>query len=307
MLQEKNFFHKVSERLSNPNIFVLQNRWDQTAGEPDLVQVSLHVTPDRTDTGQDRQTTHHRHMRQETSYGIPDRTGKLHTTGTWGRRHRTGYRTGQANYTPQAHGAGDIVRHTWTGQANYTPQAHGAGDIVRDTGQDRQTTHHRHMGQETSYGIPDRTGKLHTTGTWGRGHRTGHRTGQANYTPQAHGAGDIVRDTGQDRQTTHHRHMGQETSYGIPDRTGKLHTTGTWGRRHRTGYWTGQANYTPQAHGAGDIVRDTGQDRQTTHHRHMGQETSYGIPDRTGKLHTTGTRGRRHRTQGDTLRLVTES
>ena len=33
MLTEKKFFHKVSERLSNPNIFVVHNRSDAFAGE----------------------------------------------------------------------------------------------------------------------------------------------------------------------------------------------------------------------------------------------------------------------------------
>ena len=33
MLTEKNFFHKVSERLSKPNIFVVHNRSDAFAGE----------------------------------------------------------------------------------------------------------------------------------------------------------------------------------------------------------------------------------------------------------------------------------
>lgn len=30
---EKEFFHKVSERLSKPNVFILNNRWDATAYE----------------------------------------------------------------------------------------------------------------------------------------------------------------------------------------------------------------------------------------------------------------------------------
>lgn len=34
---EKKFFHKVSERLSKPNIFVLNNRWDASANEAELV------------------------------------------------------------------------------------------------------------------------------------------------------------------------------------------------------------------------------------------------------------------------------
>jgi len=33
MLTEKKFFHKVSERLSNPNIFIVHNRWDCSAGD----------------------------------------------------------------------------------------------------------------------------------------------------------------------------------------------------------------------------------------------------------------------------------
>lgn len=34
---EKNFFRKVSDRLSKPNIFILQNRWDASAAEPEYV------------------------------------------------------------------------------------------------------------------------------------------------------------------------------------------------------------------------------------------------------------------------------
>ncbi|XP_052759723.1 mitofusin-1-like isoform X2 [Mya arenaria] len=36
---EKNFFHKVSARLSKPNIFILQNRWDISAFEDDVDEV----------------------------------------------------------------------------------------------------------------------------------------------------------------------------------------------------------------------------------------------------------------------------
>ena len=36
MLTEKKFFHKVSERLSKPNIFVVHNRSDAFAGEVSL-------------------------------------------------------------------------------------------------------------------------------------------------------------------------------------------------------------------------------------------------------------------------------
>ncbi|XP_056016681.1 mitofusin-2-like isoform X2 [Ostrea edulis] len=39
MQTEKNFFHKVSSRLSKPNIFILQNRWDISVGEDDLEEI----------------------------------------------------------------------------------------------------------------------------------------------------------------------------------------------------------------------------------------------------------------------------
>jgi len=32
-VQEKDFFHRVSERLSKPNIFILNNRWDASDDE----------------------------------------------------------------------------------------------------------------------------------------------------------------------------------------------------------------------------------------------------------------------------------
>ncbi|KAL0131158.1 hypothetical protein PUN28_002611 [Cardiocondyla obscurior] len=35
MVTEKNFFHKVSTKLSKPNIFILNNRWDASASEPE--------------------------------------------------------------------------------------------------------------------------------------------------------------------------------------------------------------------------------------------------------------------------------
>lgn len=35
---EKDFFHKVSERLTKPNVFILNNRWDATAYEPETVE-----------------------------------------------------------------------------------------------------------------------------------------------------------------------------------------------------------------------------------------------------------------------------
>lgn len=46
--QEKLFFHKVSERISKPNIFILHNRWDASVSEPEYVEevsvrVPLHV------------------------------------------------------------------------------------------------------------------------------------------------------------------------------------------------------------------------------------------------------------------------
>ena len=43
-LQEKKFFRKVNQRLSRPNIFILNNRWDATALEPDMMElVSKHL------------------------------------------------------------------------------------------------------------------------------------------------------------------------------------------------------------------------------------------------------------------------
>jgi len=39
MLTEKKFFHKVSERLSRPNIFIIHNRWDCSAGEEEQAEV----------------------------------------------------------------------------------------------------------------------------------------------------------------------------------------------------------------------------------------------------------------------------
>ena len=42
--QEKNFFHKVSSKLSKPNIFILNNRWDASASEPESIkEVSKHT------------------------------------------------------------------------------------------------------------------------------------------------------------------------------------------------------------------------------------------------------------------------
>lgn len=36
--QEKHFFHKVSERISKPNIFILHNRWDASVSEPEYIE-----------------------------------------------------------------------------------------------------------------------------------------------------------------------------------------------------------------------------------------------------------------------------
>ncbi|CAH0389939.1 unnamed protein product [Bemisia tabaci] len=38
MVTEKNFFHKVSTKLSKPNIFILNNRWDASASEPEFLE-----------------------------------------------------------------------------------------------------------------------------------------------------------------------------------------------------------------------------------------------------------------------------
>ncbi|XP_076009427.1 mitofusin-1b [Genypterus blacodes] len=38
MNTEKHFFHKVNERLSQPNIFILNNRWDASANEPEYME-----------------------------------------------------------------------------------------------------------------------------------------------------------------------------------------------------------------------------------------------------------------------------
>ncbi|UJR20811.1 hypothetical protein I4U23_023923 [Adineta vaga] len=37
-VSEKKFLHNVAQRLSNPNIFILMNRWDATANEPEMVE-----------------------------------------------------------------------------------------------------------------------------------------------------------------------------------------------------------------------------------------------------------------------------
>lgn len=46
MNTEKHFFHKVNERLSKPNIFILNNRWDASANEPEYME---HVKKQHTD------------------------------------------------------------------------------------------------------------------------------------------------------------------------------------------------------------------------------------------------------------------
>ncbi|KAM9479514.1 mitofusin-1-like isoform 1-T2 [Salvelinus alpinus] len=38
MNTEKHFFHKVNEKLSKPNIFILNNRWDASANEPEYME-----------------------------------------------------------------------------------------------------------------------------------------------------------------------------------------------------------------------------------------------------------------------------
>uniref|UniRef100_A0ACB8FCL4 Mitofusin-1 n=1 Tax=Sphaerodactylus townsendi TaxID=933632 RepID=A0ACB8FCL4_9SAUR len=38
MNTEKHFFHKVNEKLSKPNIFILNNRWDASASEPEYME-----------------------------------------------------------------------------------------------------------------------------------------------------------------------------------------------------------------------------------------------------------------------------
>lgn len=48
MLTEKNFFHKVSTRLSKPNIFILNNRWDASASEPEFLDEVRGQHMDRT-------------------------------------------------------------------------------------------------------------------------------------------------------------------------------------------------------------------------------------------------------------------
>lgn len=37
-IAEKNFFHRVSEKLSKPNIFILNNRWDSIADDPESME-----------------------------------------------------------------------------------------------------------------------------------------------------------------------------------------------------------------------------------------------------------------------------
>lgn len=35
-MKEKSFFHTVSGKISKPNIFILNNRWDASASEPEF-------------------------------------------------------------------------------------------------------------------------------------------------------------------------------------------------------------------------------------------------------------------------------
>lgn len=42
LFQEKNFFHKVSTKISQPNIFILNNRWDASASEPEYLEQVSH-------------------------------------------------------------------------------------------------------------------------------------------------------------------------------------------------------------------------------------------------------------------------
>lgn len=44
--QEKSFFHTVSKRLSKPNVFILMNRWDASASEPEF-QDSVSIAANR--------------------------------------------------------------------------------------------------------------------------------------------------------------------------------------------------------------------------------------------------------------------
>ncbi|KAM6356682.1 mitofusin-1 isoform 4-T6 [Alca torda] len=46
MNTEKHFFHKVNERLSKPNIFILNNRWDASASEPEYMEDVEHLLKD---------------------------------------------------------------------------------------------------------------------------------------------------------------------------------------------------------------------------------------------------------------------
>ncbi|XP_066024297.1 mitofusin-2 isoform X2 [Pocillopora verrucosa] len=39
MVTEKKFFHKVNQHLSKPNIFIVHNRWDASASEPDKMEL----------------------------------------------------------------------------------------------------------------------------------------------------------------------------------------------------------------------------------------------------------------------------
>ncbi|XP_030078142.1 mitofusin-2 isoform X1 [Microcaecilia unicolor] len=47
MQTEKQFFHKVNDRLSRPNIFILNNRWDASASEPEYMEEVRHQHMER--------------------------------------------------------------------------------------------------------------------------------------------------------------------------------------------------------------------------------------------------------------------
>ena len=51
IIQEKKFFHRVSERLSKPNIFIVNNRWDCSIQEEQSVmeEVGLFVNVELND------------------------------------------------------------------------------------------------------------------------------------------------------------------------------------------------------------------------------------------------------------------
>lgn len=48
MVTEKNFFSKVNQKLSRPNIFILNNRWDASASEPEFMEAVKNQHLERT-------------------------------------------------------------------------------------------------------------------------------------------------------------------------------------------------------------------------------------------------------------------